>query len=124
MASTVQASSRGPARIDAYIADQPKALQPTLAAARALLDEGLPGSKCSIKWNTPVWSGNGNVVGLMAYPGHVNLAFFQGTRLPDPQRILQGTGDKMRHVKLAAARDVKSPAIKALVRNAWRLDQA
>ena len=124
MAAVQQTTPRGGARIDAYIADQPKALQPTLVAARALLDEGLPGASCAIKWNMPVWSGNGNVVGLMTYPDHANLAFFQGTRLPDPQRLLKGTGDKMRHVKLHAAKDLKDPAVKALVRSAWRLDQA
>jgi hypothetical protein len=124
MAKAIPTAPRGVTRVDAYLAEQPKALQPTLAAARALLDEGLPGAACGIKWNTPVWSGNGNVVGLMAYPSHVNLAFFQGARLPDPRRRLEGSGELMRHVKLHAARDVKDPAVKALVRSAWRLDQA
>lgn len=95
-----------------------------LAAARALLDEGFPGASCAIKWNVPVWTGARNVAALMAYPQHVNLQFFQGSRLPDPQRRLEGKGETMRHVKLPAARDVKDPAVKALVRNAWRLDQA
>src|SRR5687767_13401988 len=82
MASVLQATPSGSARVDAYIADQPKALQPTLAAARSLLDEGLPGASCSIKWNVPVWTGNGNVAALMPHPKHVNLQFFQGGRLP------------------------------------------
>ena len=124
MANVLQATPRGSARVDAYIADQPKALQPTLAAARSLLDEGLPGASCAIKWNVPVWTGRGNVAALMAHPKHVNLQFFQGSRLHDPQRRLEGKGETMRHVKLHAARDVRDPALKALVRNAWRLDQA
>lgn len=124
MANVLQATPRGAARVDAFIADQPKALQPTLAAARALLDEGLPGASCSIKWNVPVWTGNRNVAALMVHPQHVNLQLFKGSSLPDPQRRLEGKGTAMRHVKLRAARDVKDPAIKALVRNAWRNDQA
>lgn len=124
MANALQATPRGTARVDAFLADQPKVLQPMLAAARSLLDGGLPGATCAIKWNVPVWAGNGNVAALMPHPTHVNLQLFQGARLHDPRRLLEGTGVAMRHVKLHAARDVKDPAVKALVRNAWRLDQS
>jgi hypothetical protein len=34
------------------------------------------------------------------FTSHVNVGFFQGTALPDPARLLQGTGKFMRHVKL------------------------
>jgi hypothetical protein len=32
--------------------------------------------------------------------GWVNLGFFRGTDLPDPQGLLEGTGARMRHVKV------------------------
>jgi hypothetical protein len=34
------------------------------------------------------------------FTSHVNVGFFQGAALPDPARMLQGTGKFMRHVKL------------------------
>jgi hypothetical protein len=34
------------------------------------------------------------------FTSHVNVGFFQGASLPDPARLLQGTGKFMRHVKL------------------------
>jgi hypothetical protein len=34
------------------------------------------------------------------FTSHVNVGFFQGSALPDPARLLQGTGKFMRHVKL------------------------
>jgi hypothetical protein len=34
------------------------------------------------------------------FTAHVNVGFFQGTALPDPAGLLQGTGKFMRHVKL------------------------
>jgi hypothetical protein len=34
------------------------------------------------------------------FTSHVNVGFFQGVTLPDPARLLQGTGKFMRHVKL------------------------
>ena len=34
------------------------------------------------------------------FTSHVNVGFFQGASLPDPGRLLQGSGKFMRHVKL------------------------
>lgn len=34
------------------------------------------------------------------FTSHVNVGFFQGATLPDPGRLLQGSGKFMRHVKL------------------------
>src|SRR3569833_2169160 len=35
-----------------------------------------------------------------SFASHVNVGFFQGASLPDPTRLLLGTGKYMRHVKL------------------------
>jgi hypothetical protein len=37
------------------------------------------------------------------FTSHVNVGFFHGASLPDPARLLQGSGKFMRHVKLASA---------------------
>jgi len=34
------------------------------------------------------------------FTSHVNVGFFHGAALPDPARLLQGSGKFMRHVKL------------------------
>ena len=34
------------------------------------------------------------------FTSHVNVGFFHGAALPDPTRLLQGSGRFMRHVKL------------------------
>ena len=36
------------------------------------------------------------------FTSHVNIGFYQGASLPDPERLLQGNGRFMRHVKLTA----------------------
>ena len=48
----------------------------------------------------------------------VNLGFFRGAGLPDPDGLLEGTGATMRHVKVRSADDVAAPAIAKLVRAA------
>ena len=110
-------------RVEAWLADQPKTLRPILEGARDLLDNGLPGARQAIKWGYPTWVGNGNIAAILDYDSHVNLQFFQGARLADPQGLLQGTGKGMRHVRIEHAKDLKTPGTKAIVRSAWRLDQ-
>lgn len=36
----------------------------------------------------------------LPYKGHVNLAFYRGADLPDPAKMLCGTGKAMRHIQL------------------------
>lgn len=50
--------------------------------------------------------------------GHVNLGFYRGTALPDPQRLLEGTGRQLRHVKLGSVADTRRAAVVALLRAA------
>jgi hypothetical protein len=49
---------------------------------------------------------------------HVNLGFYHGASLSDPSGILEGTGKKLRHVKLHDADSAKDPEISALLRAA------
>ena len=55
---------------------------------------------------------------VAAYPAHVNLGFNRGATLSDPQRLLRGSGARIRHVKVAAAADLAQPGVRALVRAA------
>ena len=50
-----------------------------------------------------------------AFTNHVNVGFFLGPELEDPQRLLEGTGKFMRHVKLRPGHEVDSTALKMLV---------
>jgi hypothetical protein len=52
------------------------------------------------------------------FTSHVNVGFFQGHALPDPARLLQGTGKYMRHVKLRPSADanLSEPGADALTK--------
>jgi hypothetical protein len=49
---------------------------------------------------------------------YVNLGFYHGASLRDPARLLEGTGKRLRHVKIRDAAAVKSAAIAVLLREA------
>jgi hypothetical protein len=55
---------------------------------------------------------------VAAYPKGVNMGFWVGTLLPDPEHLLEGTGKQSRHVKIRETADVERPALRALVRAA------
>ena len=52
------------------------------------------------------------------FTAHVNVGFYQGVSLPDPERLLLGDGKYMRHVKLRVGSDVSPRALEALIRAA------
>ncbi|MGB9436225.1 MAG: hypothetical protein WBQ89_28505, partial [Candidatus Acidiferrum sp.] len=53
----------------------------------------------------------------------VTFGFLRGTSLPDPAKLLEGTGKHLRHVKLRAIEDLRKPALKKLIRAASRLNR-
>ena len=50
--------------------------------------------------------------------GHVNLGFPRGASLPDPNRVLEGEGKTMRHIKFASLRDVERPFVRRYIQAA------
>jgi hypothetical protein len=50
-----------------------------------------------------------------AFRDHVNVGFFFGAFLKDPGRLLEGTGKRMRHVKLWPGQDVDAVALGDLI---------
>jgi len=55
---------------------------------------------------------------VMPHKKWANLGFYQGATLPDPEGLLEGTGAKMRHVKIRTLEAANSAAIKALIKAA------
>jgi hypothetical protein len=54
-----------------------------------------------------------------AFKDHVNVGFFRGAELADPNRLLEGTGKVMRHVKISPERDVDAAALTKLIETAY-----
>lgn len=53
---------------------------------------------------------------------YINLAFFKGTLLPDPKRILEGTGKGMRHIKTQSEKDINKKQIISWIKEAIKLN--
>ena len=53
------------------------------------------------------------------FRAHVNVGFFRGADLHDPSSLLEGTGKRMRHVKIRPGVDLDSAALAALISGAY-----
>src|ERR1700674_263703 len=55
---------------------------------------------------------------IAVYSKHVNLGFNDGATLDDPKGILQGTGNRIRHLTIKTADDLARPEIRAYIKRA------
>ncbi len=53
------------------------------------------------------------------FTAHVNVGFFQGAAIADPEGLLEGTGTFMRHVKLEPGRNIDAGALTRLIEAAY-----
>jgi hypothetical protein len=53
------------------------------------------------------------------FKAHVSVGFFVGSELKDPKRLLEGTGKRMRHVKVRPGEPIDSKALGVLVQQSY-----
>jgi hypothetical protein len=58
------------------------------------------------------------ICSMGVYPRWVNIFFFDGDALPDPEKLLQGNGNMVRRILVQHADDLDRPAIQALIKEA------
>lgn len=75
----------------------------------------------TLKWNQLTFVyGKVNIAFIYTYTGvdYINLGFFKATSLTDPNNLFQGTGKGMRHIKIAAGKDIPVGQIKKWIKEA------
>jgi hypothetical protein len=109
--------------IDAYVKKAGK-LEGVAKAVRALVKKTAAGCEEYVNpWKIPSFDSNGPLCGFMVGKEHVTFVFMRGAALPDPQKLLEGTGKGVRHVKLASVADVKRSGVKRLIAEAAKLNK-
>jgi hypothetical protein len=82
-----------------------------------------PRSK-SAMWKIVRYAVDGTyVVGVGTFPNHSTLFFYRGRELDDGTGLLQGGGKDSRFITLRAPADAESPAVKRLLRKAFKLER-
>ena len=109
--------------VDNYIAGLEPWKAQIVARLRSIILEAAPQAKELIKWAQPVYETNGPFCYIKAFKNNVNFGFWRGVDLEDPKGLLQGSGEKMRHIKLTSVDDINEKAFSNLVRQAVQLNQ-
>ena len=109
------ARRRDPA-IDVYAASQKGQLGETLTRLVALVRAAVPSHDELVVHGAPWFCIDGEpFCYVVGYTKHVNLGFCEGTRLADPDGLLEGTGKSMRHVKLSPSRPIAPEKLARLI---------
>jgi hypothetical protein len=108
--------------VDLYISEQAQEQQELLQALRELILKTVPGVAEGLKWGMPWYWRNDKICYLAAYKKHVNLGFAQGAYLDDPDKLFEGTGKGMRHIKIKSAADIRKREFTRLLKSAARYD--
>jgi hypothetical protein len=94
-------------------------------ALREIILEEAPDASESIYqvYTVAIWFGfSGKMKDMFCYiaanAGHVNLGFPRGASLADPNRVLEGEGKTMRHIKFASLRDLERPFVRRYIQEA------
>ena len=111
----------------------PAAVRPTVKAARQLVRTVAPkATEISYRSEPPrssraMWKiaryavDGANVVGIGTFPRHATLWFYRGRELDAPSELLAGGGKDSRFITLHSPADAERPAVKRMVREAFRL---
>ena len=115
------------AQLAAFMAKYTPSMAKEGRAALARLRRLVPGAVQMVydNWNGLVVGYGPNerpsdaIVSIFVAPDHLTLCFINdGPSLPDPDQLLKGSGNVVRHVRLASARELDRVPIKALVKAA------
>ena len=105
------------------------AYDPTIAdmalALREIILDEVPDAAESIYqvYTVAIWFGfSGKMKDMFCYIAtnarHINLGFPRGASLPDPNRVLEGDGKTMRHIKFASERDLERAFVRRYIQAA------
>ena len=103
-----------------------QAARRTVRAAAPMADEisyqSQPPRSSTYMWKIVRYAVSGkNVVGIGTFPRHSTMFFYRGRELDDGSGLLEGSGKDSRFITLRAPADAERPAVKQLLKKAFKL---
>ena len=92
-----------------YIENAPTHQKEIMTIVRALLHHNVENLKEEFKWGRPIFKTTKDFAYFQNNKMHVTIGFYKDfEKLNDPNKLLEGTGKTMRHIKLKKASDIDS----------------
>lgn len=108
-------------KVSQYIQQAPPGQQRIMETIRNLLHAHVPGLVEDFKWNRPVYAAGKEFAYLKTAKSYVTLGFDNGASLDDPERMLEGEGKNMRHIKIRNAEEINEQQLLAWFHQASQL---
>lgn len=88
-----------------------------ITALERIIEGAAPDWTRFVKWGQGCWVDDGVPKAFIhTEEDHVQLGFYAGSRMKDPDHLLVGQGKHVRHVKVRTPKDIDTGAFAALVR--------
>ncbi len=113
-----------PGTVDAYVAKLSPEQARIVESLRTLVKGAAPIATEGIKWGRPVYEVNGPFCWIKANRAHVTLGFWRGKDLESGKGLIESSGEKMAHVKVRTVGEAQAPALRRMVREAARVNEA
>ena len=94
--------------VDAWFAERDHPLEEALREVREIILAADDRVSESIKWKTPTFSFEGNIVSFNPAKNFVSLLFHRGAEIPGDHPALEGDGRLARTMRFADAADVRA----------------
>ena len=94
-----------------------------VARLRTIVDTAAPEASSTIKWAQPVWESNGPFAYIKAFGSSVNIGFWRGAQLEHGAGILEGEGERMKHLTLREGDAIPADELAGFVHQAVALNR-
>lgn len=108
--------------VDGYVAKVAPWQRVVIQKLRELVKTTAPHVAEVYKWGQPVYEHKGPFAYVKAHAAQVNFGFWRGADLDDPKRMLQGEGERMRHVKILETHVIDDALFGGFIRQAVSLN--
>ena len=110
---------------DDWLVEVDARLRPLAIALRRMFLEAAPDFRESIKWGKPCFEKKVKIFYIASQADkYVTVGLWQGALLPNPDGLIEGTGKRMRHVKVRSVEEMAPSRLGPIIRGALELDGA
>jgi hypothetical protein len=111
-------------KIMAYVQRKNPGMMEIVASLRILIKKTVPESRELLNpWGLPTYEWRGAIGYIMVGKKHVTFGLARGSELPDPAKLLAGTGKNLRHVKIREKAQLVDASLRDLILSAVSLNR-
>jgi len=109
-------------KVDEYIEKQKSPQREICLRLRRIIFQTFPGIEEEMKWGVPTYA-KGKYY-LVALKDHVNFGFSLKGLSKEEQKLFEGSGKTMKHIKIRSLKEINEKEIVELLKLVWEQQEA